>query len=228
MASTLSSTFLGRLTWLWCLSTSSSPSSAYRRLVRNRWVRSDHVQCGGHLGGGPALIYLEQDAGPGNRLCGTPPSPDHLPEPSLYLVASQGDFLLVHTAVSIWGLSEASWCCAGWRDGRHWTYAQGQGPHHVRRGLHDSTVVNLRTTGLQASVSVIPAKAGIQNPVAGKYAFAANGLWIPAFAGMTVNMTTPPSKPLRTLPATGAHKRDPEPHWAPVGLLCVRYKIRYR
>ena len=47
--------------------------------------------------------------------------------------------------------------------------------------------------GLQASVSVIPAKAGIQNPVAGKYAFAANGLWIPAFAGMTVNMTTLPS-----------------------------------
>ena len=23
-----------------------------------------HVQCGGHLGGGPALIYLDQDAGP--------------------------------------------------------------------------------------------------------------------------------------------------------------------
>ena len=39
-ASTLSSTFLGRLTWLWCLSASASPSSAYRRLVRNT-VRSD-------------------------------------------------------------------------------------------------------------------------------------------------------------------------------------------
>ena len=42
-------------------------------------------------------------------------------------------------------------------------------------------------------VSPIPAKAGTRNPVAGKYAFAANGLWIPAFAGMTVNMTTPPN-----------------------------------
>ena len=52
--------------------------------------------------------------------------------------------------------------------------------------------------GLQASVSVIPAKAGTRNPVAGKYAFAANGLWIPAFAGMTVNMTTLPNRrPLR-------------------------------
>ena len=39
-ASTLSSTFLGRLTWLWRRSTSSRPSSAYRRLVRNT-VRSD-------------------------------------------------------------------------------------------------------------------------------------------------------------------------------------------
>ena len=50
-----------------------------------------------------------------------------------------------------------------------------------------------KNIGLLASVSVISAKAGTQNPVAGKYAFAANGLWIPAFAGMTVNMTTPPS-----------------------------------
>ena len=49
-----------------------------------------------------------------------------------------------------------------------------------------------KNIGLLASVSVIPAKAGTQNPVAGKYAFAANGLWIPAFAGMTVNMTTLP------------------------------------
>ena len=49
-----------------------------------------------------------------------------------------------------------------------------------------------KNIGLQASVSVIPAKAGTRNPVAGKYAFAANGLWIPAFAGMTVNMTTLP------------------------------------
>ena len=49
-----------------------------------------------------------------------------------------------------------------------------------------------KNIGLQASVSVIPAKAGTWNPVAGKYAFAANGLWIPAFAGMTVNMTTLP------------------------------------
>ena len=40
-----------------------------------------------------------------------------------------------------------------------------------------------KNIGLQASVSVIPAKAGNQNPVAGKYAFAANGLWIPAKAG---------------------------------------------
>ncbi len=39
---------------------------------------------------------------------------------------------------------------------------------------------------------VIPAKAGNQNPVAGKIAFAANGLWIPAKAGMTMNMTTLP------------------------------------
>ena len=50
-----------------------------------------------------------------------------------------------------------------------------------------------KNIGLQASVSVIPAKAGTWNPVAGKYAFAANGLWIPAKAGMTVNMTTLPS-----------------------------------
>ena len=74
-----------------------------------------------------------------------------------------------------------------------------------------------KNIGLQASVSVIPAKAGTQNPVAGKYGIAANGLWIPAkagtqnpvagkygitanglwipaFAGMTVNMTTLPSE----------------------------------
>ena len=36
----MSSTFRYWLTWLWCRSTSSSPSSAYRRLVRNT-VRSD-------------------------------------------------------------------------------------------------------------------------------------------------------------------------------------------
>ena len=53
-----------------------------------------------------------------------------------------------------------------------------------------------KNIGLQASVSVIPAKAGTRNPVAGKYAFAANGLWIPAFAGMTVNMTTLPGSQL--------------------------------
>ena len=53
--------------------------------------------------------------------------------------------------------------------------------------------LEFKNIGLQASVSVIPAKAGTRNPVAGKYAFAANGLWIPAFAGMTVNMTTLPS-----------------------------------
>ena len=51
-----------------------------------------------------------------------------------------------------------------------------------------------KNIGLQASVSVIPAKAGNQNPVAGKYAFAANVLWVPAFAGMAVNMTTLPRK----------------------------------
>ena len=50
-----------------------------------------------------------------------------------------------------------------------------------------------KNIGLQASVSVIPAKAGTRNPVAGKYAFAANGPCIPAKAGMTVNMTTLPS-----------------------------------
>ena len=54
-----------------------------------------------------------------------------------------------------------------------------------------------KNIGLLASVSVIPAKAGTKNPVAGKYAFAANGLWIPAFAGMTVNMTTLPRQALR-------------------------------
>ena len=51
-----------------------------------------------------------------------------------------------------------------------------------------------KNIGLQASVSVIPAKAGTQNPVAGKYGIAANGLWIPAKAGMTVNMTTLPTE----------------------------------
>ena len=61
-----------------------------------------------------------------------------------------------------------------------------------------------KNIGLQASVSVIPAKAGIQNPVAGKYAFAANGLWIPAFAGMTVNMTTPPRNMTFCSPSSGA------------------------
>ena len=50
-----------------------------------------------------------------------------------------------------------------------------------------------KNIGLQASFSVIPEKTGNQNPVAGKYALAANGLWIPAFAEMTVNMTTLPS-----------------------------------
>ena len=57
-----------------------------------------------------------------------------------------------------------------------------------------------KNIGLQVSVSVFPAKApvfpakaGIQNPVAGKYAFAANGLWIPAFVGKTVKMTTLPT-----------------------------------
>ena len=61
-----------------------------------------------------------------------------------------------------------------------------------RRLFYSRGCRQFKNIGLQASVSVIPAKAGIQNPVAGKYAFAANGLWIPAFAGMTVNMTTPP------------------------------------
>ena len=51
-----------------------------------------------------------------------------------------------------------------------------------------------KNIGLQASFPVIPAKAGTQNPVAGKYAFAANGLWISAKAGMTVNMTTLPNQ----------------------------------
>ena len=44
-----------------------------------------HVQGRSHLGGGPTLVYLEQDARPGNRLGGTPASPDHPPEPSLFL-----------------------------------------------------------------------------------------------------------------------------------------------
>ena len=38
---------------------------------------------------------------------------------------------------------------------------------------------------IQAPVSVIPAKAGIQNLVADRVSFGAIGLWIPAFAGMT-------------------------------------------
>ena len=88
-ASTLSSTFLGRLT---CLSTSSTRHTA--AWCGNGPLR--HVQCGGHLGGGPALIYLDQDAGPGNRLCGTPPSPDHLPEPSLFLCCQPDSVLLLH------------------------------------------------------------------------------------------------------------------------------------
>ena len=63
-----------------------------------------------------------------------------------------------------------------------------------------------KNIGLLASVSVIPAKAGTQNPVAGKYAFAANGLWIPAFAGMTVNMTTLPSPSIVNLRNSGCNK----------------------
>ncbi len=61
-----------------------------------------------------------------------------------------------------------------------------------RNGDSSRECRQFKNIGLQASVSVIPAKAGTWNPVAGKYAFAANGLWIPAFAGMTVNMTTLP------------------------------------
>ena len=72
-----------------------------------------------------------------------------------------------------------------------------------------------KNIGLQASVSVIPAKAGTRNPVAGKYAFAANGLWIPAFAGMTVNMTT--------LPSTEANWLCPSPLYlgATVAMLAI-------
>ena len=69
-------------------------------------------------------------------------------------------------------------------------------PHSVR-GCRQ-----FKNIGLQASVSVIPAKAGTQNPVAGNYGIAANGLWIPAKAGMTVNMTTFPRELYRIL-ATG-------------------------
>ncbi len=51
---------------------------------------------------------------------------------------------------------------------------------------------HFRNIGFQAPVSVIPAKAVIQNPVAGNCVFSANSPWITAFAGMTVNMTTLP------------------------------------
>ena len=69
--------------------------------------------------------------------------------------------------------------------------------YFVRHPL--GSVVNLRSPQA-ASKPLAPVfsgdRAGNQNPlesvVAGKYAFAANGLWIPAFAGMTVNMTTLP------------------------------------
>ena len=66
----------------------------------------------------------------------------------------------------------------------------------VRRSKdkHTRECRQFKNIGLQASVSVIPAKAGTQNPVAGKYGIAANGLWIPAKAGMTVNMTTLPTE----------------------------------
>ena len=67
-----------------------------------------------------------------------------------------------------------------------------------------------KNIGLQASVSVIPAKAGTRNPVAGKYAFAANGPCIPAKAGMTVNMTTLP----RTPTITPSSKAAPTPNIA--------------
>ena len=67
-------------------------------------------------------------------------------------------------------------------------------PNLVGSGTRIRECRQFKNIGLQASVSVIPAKAGTWNPVAGKYAFAANGLWIPAFAGMTVNMTTLPRK----------------------------------
>ena len=82
-------------------------------------------------------------------------------------------------------------------------------PHPARIGLTDQIPLPKRgfPSEFLASVSVIPAKAGTQNPVAGKYAFAANGLWIPAFAGMTVNMTTLPRNPVAFIEA----KRLSEP-----------------
>ena len=55
------------------------------------------------------------------------------------------------------------------------------------------SVVNLRISVSKRRFPSSPRKAGTRNPVAGKYAFAANGLWIPAFAGITVNMTTLPN-----------------------------------
>ena len=73
---------------------------------------------------------------------------------------------------------------------------QGRWKHGDMVAHYTRECRQFKNIGLQASVSVIPAKAGTRNPVAGKYAFAANGLWIPAFAGMTVNMTPLPGSQL--------------------------------
>ena len=55
-----------------------------------------HVQSGGHLGPGPAFIYLEQDPRPGDGLGGTPASPDHPPEPSLFLCCQPDSVFPLH------------------------------------------------------------------------------------------------------------------------------------
>ena len=51
-----------------------SPLGAKHRAFR-------YVQSGGYLGRGPALVYLEQNAGPGDCLGRTPARPDHPPQP---------------------------------------------------------------------------------------------------------------------------------------------------